>query len=122
MGWLGIYSKDLGSLWLQREESVDRAKNGNIFTFELNGDLAGIQGLTDDQVILNFDNSSTLLRFEDVIGGTISALDDNIDEVVDTGEAITFNFSGGGSITLLGISGYIDFASLSMDYTIEVYT
>ena len=122
MGWLGINRKYLENLWIQREESVDRVKNDNIFTFELNGDLAGIQGLTDDQVILNFDNSSTLLRFEDVIGGTISALDDNIDEVVDTGEAITFNFSGGGSITLLGISGYTDFAALSMDYTIEVFS
>ena len=93
---------------------------GDLFTLNLSGHTLGLQGLVHDTVIQDFDLHSDVLRFEDVVGGTLVDLDESVDSVMDTGHDTTFYFTGGGSLTLSGITGYQDFASLSTDYTVEV--
>lgn len=86
----------------------------------LEGNSPGVQGLPDNLMVEDFELVHDALRFDSLIGEGLSALDDNIESVMDTGEALVFNFMGGGSLTLNGISGYNDFTSLSMDYNIEI--
>ena len=119
MGRLITEEKNKTGFWF-RDDDSPRSHGHKIFVLGLNGRACGIQGLPVDRVVSNFDLTNSMLRFEDVVGGTISALDNNVEHVVDTGTSLTFNFTGGGSLTLIGISGYSDFLSLSMDYIIDV--
>ncbi len=107
--------------FLAADPSILEDLGDHRFIMALDGDFAGIQGLNGHKVIPHVGGNMTVLRFEDVIGGTLLDLDDNVDTVVDSGASLTFIFTGGGSLTLMGVSGYEDFMSLSIDYSIEVF-
>ena len=90
------------------------------FIVKLEGNAPGVQGLSNNLVVEDFELIHEALLFDDLVGKSLSDLDDNIESVMDTGDALVFNFMGGGSLTLNGVSGYSDFTSLSMDYHVEI--
>ena len=90
------------------------------FVVRLEGNAPGVQGIANNLVVEDFEPIHDALLFDDLVGKNLSDLDDNVESVTDTGEALTFNFMGGGSLTLNGVSGYNDFMSLSIDYNLEI--
>lgn len=86
----------------------------------LEGNAPGVQGISNNLIVEDFELIHDALIFDDLVGKNLSDLDDNVESVMDTGEALVFNFMGGGSLTLNGVTGYNDFTSLSMDYYVEI--
>ena len=86
----------------------------------LEGNSPGVQGISGNLTIEDFELFHDALIFDELVGKNLSDLDDNIESVIDTGEELVFHFMGGGSLTLNGVSGYNDFTSLSIDCYVEI--
>ncbi len=90
------------------------------FVVRLEGNAPGVQGIANNLVVQDFELIHDAILFDDLVGKDLADLDDNVESVTDTGEALIFNFMGGGSLTLNGVSGYNDFMSLAIDYHVEI--
>ncbi|MEN8236090.1 MAG: hypothetical protein ABFQ95_00850 [Pseudomonadota bacterium] len=90
------------------------------FIVHLEGNARGVQGIPNNLIVEDFELFHDALFFDDLVGKNLADLDDNVESVMDTGNALVFNFMGGGSLILNGVTGYNDFTSLSMDYNIEI--
>lgn len=93
--------------------------NGPVHTIELTGFRSGLQGIDGNHIVFDFEDGG-VLEFSKVSGGSVMDLDSNLESVVDTGNSLTFQFIGGGTLTIDGLTGYEDFTSLSMDYIVLV--
>ncbi len=101
------------------DDQTPSSADGPVYTIRLSGARIGFQGLGQNYTLFDF-NENSVLEFEKVAGGTIDDLDSSIESVVDTGRALIFQFIGGGGLRIMGLTGYEDFTSMSMDYTVLV--
>ena len=91
------------------------------YVVELEGKQPGLQGVKGNPIVEDFGALHGALLFSKMRGdGTLANLENSVESVVDTGTSIVFNFIGGGSLTLDGVTGYSDFTSLSMDYPVGI--
>jgi hypothetical protein len=101
------------------QSKLDRKKfeGCSFYSIQMNTTCTSMQGLEQNYTIFDFDLHS-VLEFTNFQGRSISELDENLESVVDTGRSLKFQFFGGGTLTIEGLSGYEDFTSLAMDYMV----
>jgi hypothetical protein len=101
--------------------NVDRnpSDSDNCFYYpvRLNRTYGGLQGLSQNYTLYDFDQHS-VLEIHNFRGLSTSDLDECLECVVDTGQSLKYQFIGGGTLTIEGLSGYEDFTSLAMDYMV----
>jgi hypothetical protein len=99
------------------EQTPRRSDVMSFFVIEMNMACNGMLGLSKNYTIMGFDPHS-VLEFTNFRGRNIMELDENLESVVDTGRSLKFQFFGGGTLTIDGLTGYHDFTSLALDYMV----
>jgi VCBS repeat-containing protein len=92
-------------------------------------DMAHKNSLPGETLILNFDRTNDVLVFQGVTGADLSALDTKLSSVINggTGQDLTFEFTGGGAVTLHGlgsassITNFTDFESLYPGTQVHIF-